>query len=68
MAGMATLMFFRRPDLRARARARADRLHREPVGEQHVMPRLVQPGWCPGSDVRTILQQALLRTSEPKGH
>ena len=33
----------RRPDLRARARARADRLHRKPVGEQHVMPDLVQP-------------------------
>ena len=33
----------RRPGLRARARARTDRLHRKPVGEQRMMPDLVQP-------------------------
>src|SRR5262249_24936168 len=36
----------RRPGLRARARARADRLDRKPVGEQRMMAQLVQPaGW-----------------------
>jgi len=33
----------RRPGLRARARARTDRLYRKPVGEQRMMPDLVQP-------------------------
>src|SRR4029453_11328635 len=36
----------RRPGLRARARARADGLDCKPVGEQRMMPELVQPvGW-----------------------
>src|SRR5215467_5958421 len=44
--GYAYADVLRRPGLRARARARANRLDRKPVGEQRMMPHLVQPaGW-----------------------
>ena len=40
--GNADANVLRGPDLGTRARTRADRLDRKPVGEQHMMAELVQ--------------------------